>query len=169
MKKILTLILFLVSLLSFAQPSDTECFETKMSGFLIKTKYLQFKIDDKTYLLERYSKGMGIFRGAERDTLVLNNHKLTSNNFEIEFINSKKYIITFKENKKRCRFKISDKNNTEILRMRNLTFREEIKYKLENKELSNEFVKRTNALVDKLNHEDFILEVEKVLDEIKKE
>ena len=166
MKNILIQILLIFTCSIYAQPSYSECYISKKRGFLIRQKNVLLKISDTTYLLERYPSGMGIFWGVTKDTLKLAENKLVSDSLQIEFKNTKKYKIITKKSKKNYRFKILDKSNPDILYTRNLVFREEIKYKIKDKELASEFVKKTNNLITKLNHEEFKIKVEAIVKSI---
>lgn len=163
MKNILIPILLVFTYSIYAQPSYSELFVSDKRGFLIRHKNVLLKISDTTYLLERYPSGMGIFWGASRDTLKLTQNKLMSDSLQIEFMNNKKYKIISKKSRKKYRYKILDKSNPDILSTRNLVFREEIKYKIKDKELASEFVKKTNDLITKLNHEEFKIKIEAIV------
>lgn len=153
----------------FSQPTDTtNCFIAKKKRFLIKEKIFILKVNDSTFLFENYSTGMGIFWGVYRDTLLKNNNKLNSNNLEIEFLKKQKFKLYSKKSKKKYRYKyeISDISIPEILYTRNMTYREEIKYKIDDKEKSLKFVKKTDDFIIKLNHEEFKNKTKQVLEEL---
>ncbi len=151
MRRQILLCLFLImSVRAFCQPTSEQCFYATRKGLVFTNNLLILRLDKTKFLMEYYTYGGGLFSGLPSvDTLLATTGKLRSNKYDVA-IESKRIIIKSKEGKRKFKFKILNKCDSTINATRNWSVRETVRYKIKDRQKSDDFYEQTEPLLKSL-------------------
>jgi hypothetical protein len=146
MKKLAILYLILSSFISVGQQAPTAYFAHRR-GLIYSTSYVIVPLDKDSYLIEQYSYGGGVFSPIPAsDTLKIVGKELISKNIRVVFTKNK-MRITADGHTSRLKYKVVGECDSIINHTRNWSYRESLKYKLADRERSNDFTNATEQLL----------------------
>ncbi len=133
---------------------------------IYSNRLLILAIDSKTYLMEYYNYGGGVFWGLPyTDTLTLVKGRLLSNKHVLT-IGADRLTIKSRGGKKKFKYQILDKCDSSVNWTRNWPMRESIRYKIKDRLKSQEFSHKSEPLLRTVCHDDFMIRMTEIKKEI---
>lgn len=152
----LIFIFILIGTLVKGQPTESQCYYSEKTGLIFSHRVLLFNIDSKSYLMEFYTYGGGLFSGLpSTDTLHVDNGILRTNMYVV-IIDKDRLIIKTKNGGRKFKYKILDKCDSLVNRTRNWSVRETLRYRIKDQIKAEEFWSETEPILSNFCYPDFV-------------